>query len=182
MSRIGKLPINIPNGVTITIDNGVLTVQGPKGTLKQALHPQVIIEQADNQLTVNVKNADNKSQRSLWGLFRRLIDNMVVGVTEGFSKKLEINGVGFKAAVSGRNLLLQLGYSHPIDYAMPEGIDIVVEKNVVTVSGIDKQVVGQTAAEIRSFKKPEPYKGKGIKYENEVVRRKVGKAAAKGSD
>lgn len=181
MSRIGKQPVNIPQGVEIKIEPSRIIVKGPKGELTQALHPAVILERKENQLFVTVKNPDEKSQKSLWGLFKRLIANMVIGVTDGFSKKLEVNGVGYRAAVSGKNLNLQLGYSHPIDFLIPAGIEIKVEKNVITVSGSDKQVVGQTAAEIRMLKKPEPYKGKGIKYSDEVIRRKAGKTAAKGA-
>lgn len=180
MSRIGKQPVNIPDGVAIKLDDGVLTVKGPKGELKQKIHPSVKIDQREGQIIVSVGDAEEKFQRSLWGLFRKLVDNMVMGVTEGFSKQLEINGVGYKAVVADKVLNLQLGYSHPIDYNIPEGIEIKVEKNLVTIAGIDKQLVGQTAAEIRAFRKPEPYKGKGIKYIDEIIRRKVGKTAAKG--
>lgn len=182
MSRIGKQPIILPDEVEAKLDDSVLTVKGPKGELKQEIHPSVSIEQKENKITVTVKKPDVKEQRSLWGLFRKLIANMVVGVTEGFTKQLEVNGVGFKAAIQGKVLNLQLGYSHPIDYTFPDGIDITVEKNLITVSGLNKQQVGQTAAEIRAFKKPEPYKGKGIKYTDEIIRRKVGKAAAKGAE
>lgn len=182
MSRIGKQPVIVPDGVEVKLDKNILTVKGSKGELTQEIHPNVSIEQKDNQILVTVKKPDEKSQRSLWGLFRKLIHNMVIGVNEGFTKQLEVNGVGFKAAIQGKVLNLQLGFSHPIDYAVPDGIDITVEKNLITVSGSDKQKVGQTAAEIRAFKKPEPYKGKGIKYVDEVIRRKVGKAAAKGAE
>ena len=181
MSRIGKQPIVIPSGVDIKIADGLVTVKGPKGQLTQALNRQVNIAQNDNQVTVTVKNTEDKLQRSLWGLYQRLITNMVVGVTQGFSKKLEVNGVGYKAAVQGKNLHLQLGYSHPVEFNIPEGIEITVEKNLITVAGMDKQLVGQTAADIRSLRKPEPYKGKGIKYSEEIIRRKAGKAAAKGA-
>ena len=182
MSRIGKQPIIIPSGVEVNITNDLVTVKGSKGELVQPIHPSVKVEQVDSQLEVSVKNGDEKFQRSLWGLFRRLIANMVQGVSQGFSKKLEVNGVGYKAEVKGKTLVLQLGFSHPVNYPFPEGIDIAVEKNIITISGSDKQKVGQTAAEIRSFKKPEPYKGKGIKYIDETIRRKAGKAATKGSD
>ena len=182
MSRIGKQPVVVPNGVEVKLDKNILTVKGSKGELTQEIHPSVSIEQKDNQILVTVKKPDEKVQRSLWGLFRKLIDNMMTGVNEGFTKQLEVNGVGFKAAVQGKVLNLQLGFSHPIDYTFPDGIDITVEKNLITVSGSDKQKVGQVAAEIRAFKKPEPYKGKGIKYVDEVIRRKAGKAAAKGAE
>jgi len=179
MSRIGRQPIIIPEAVEAKIDTGKITVKGPKGELSQDIHRWVKIEQKDDQVVVSVKNPEEKKQRSLWGLFRRLVDNMVTGVSEGFSKQLEVNGVGYKAEVQGDILNLQLGYSHPIEYKISKGIEINVEKNIITVSGIDKQQVGQTAAEIRSLRKPEPYKGKGIKYVDEIIRRKVGKAAAK---
>lgn len=181
MSRIGKQPINIPDGVTVTNENNLITVKGPKGELAQQMHGDVIIEQKDNQVLVTVKDKEEKSQRSLWGLVRKLIANMVDGVTKGFEKKLEVNGVGYKVELKGKDLHFQLGYSHPIDYKAPEGIEFSVEKNVITVAGKDKQQVGQTAAEIRAFRKPEPYKGKGIKYSDETIRRKAGKAA-KGGD
>lgn len=182
MSRIGKQPVVVPDGVEVKLDKNILTVKGSKGELTQVIHPSVSIEQKDNKILVTVKKPDEKSQRSLWGLFRKLIHNMVTGVNEGFTKQLEVNGVGFKAVIQGKVLNLQLGFSHPIDYTFPDGIDITVEKNLITVSGPDRQKVGQAAAEIRAFKKPEPYKGKGIKYIDEVIRRKVGKAAAKGTE
>lgn len=182
MSRIGKQPIIIPSGVEVKIDNNLVTVKGPKGEMSEKIHPLVKIDQSDNEIKVSVGDEEEKFQRSLWGLSQRLIANMVHGVSEGFSKKLEVNGVGYKAEVKGKTLVLQLGFSHPIDYPFPEGIDIEVEKNQIIVSGADKQQVGQTSAEIRSFRKPEPYKGKGIKYSDETIRRKAGKAAAKGSE
>ncbi|MFA5021628.1 MAG: 50S ribosomal protein L6 [Patescibacteria group bacterium] len=181
MSRIGKQPIIIPDGVQVNIQAGQIKVKGPKGELTQGLHPDVIVEKKDNEIIVSVKNSDEKKQNSLWGLFQRLINNMVIGTTKGFSRQLEINGVGYKAAVAGNVLNLNLGYSHPIAYDIPKGIEIKVEKNLITISGIDKQAIGQIAAEIRLLRKPEPYKGKGIKYLEEVIVRKVGKAAAKGS-
>lgn len=182
MSRIGKQPVVVPDGVEVKLDKNILIVKGSKGELTQVIHPSVSIEQKDNKILVTVKKPDEKTQRSLWGLFRKLIDNMVTGVNEGFTKQLEVNGIGFKAAIQDKVLNLQLGFSHPINYTFPDGIDITVEKNLITVSGSDKQKVGQAAAEIRAFKKPEPYKGKGIKYIDEVIRRKVGKAAAKGTE
>ena len=181
MSRIGKQPINIPSDVEVKLADGVITVKGPKGQLSQKLHPHVSVEQKDNQLLVSVSNPTDKKDRSLWGLFGRLLANLIFGVTKGFSKKLEINGIGYKAALSGKELVLQLGYSHPVHFKIPATIEILVEKNIVTVSGPDKQLVGHTAAEIRSLRKPEPYKGKGIKYQTEVIRRKAGKAAAKAA-
>jgi large subunit ribosomal protein L6 len=179
MSRIGRQPITIPEEVEVKVEPDKVTVKGPKGELSQDIHRWVKVEQKDSQLIVSVKNPEEKKQKSLWGLFRRLIDNMIRGVTEGFSRQLEVNGIGYKAAVAGDALTLHLGYSHPIEYKIPKGIEIKVEKNIITISGIDKQTVGQTAAEIRALRKPEPYKGKGIKYIDEVIRRKVGKAAVK---
>jgi large subunit ribosomal protein L6 len=175
MSRIGKLPIPIPDGVTITIDQAGVAVKGPKGTLNFAVPSRVMVNQADNQILVTVKNPDLQDDRALWGLVRMMVANMVTGVTAGFTKKLEINGVGYRAAVTGKNVTLNVGYSHPVEFAIPDGIEITVEKNVVSISGIDKQLVGETAAKIRSIRKPEPYKGKGIKYSDEVIRRKAGK-------
>ena len=179
MSRVGKQIIEIPAGVEIQLEKGNIKVKGPKGELSLDIHPLVLVDYKDNQITVNVKDPKIKEQKSLWGLFNRLISNLVVGVVDGFKKELEVNGVGYKAIIEGDVLNLQLGYSHPIDYKIPDGIEITVEKNLITISGIDKQSVGQTAAEIRLLRKPEPYKGKGIKYVDEIIRRKVGKAAAK---
>lgn len=181
MSRIGKQPINIPNGVDVLIEQNKVSVKGPKGELFQEIHPKVTVEKKDNQIVVMVKDPSDKLQKSLWGLFQRLILNMVKGVTEGFSRKLEVNGVGYRAVLKGNILDLQLGYSHPIEFDIPKDIEIKVEKNIITILGADKQKVGQIAAEIRLLRKPEPYKGKGIKYAEEVIIRKVGKAAAKGS-
>jgi large subunit ribosomal protein L6 len=174
MSRIGKLPIQIPSGVTITVDSGTVKVQGPKGNLEQFITPNVTIDVKDNELTVTRKD-DSKPAKSEHGLMRALINNMVVGVTKGFEKKLEVNGVGFRVAGGGQNLEMSLGFSHPVKYTAPEGVNITVEKMNIIVSGISKQQVGQTAAEIRSLKKPEPYKGKGIKYADETILRKAGK-------
>ena len=175
MSRIGKLPITIPSGVTITIDDHDVTVTGPKGTLKQFRLDGIKIKQEDNMLVVSRDN-DEALLRSRHGLMRSLINNQIVGVTEGFSKKLEVNGVGFKAALQGQSIKLNLGFSHDIIYAIPESITVGIEQNIITISGINKQQVGQVAAEIRAFKKPEPYKGKGIKYEGERIIRKSGKS------
>jgi large subunit ribosomal protein L6 len=175
MSRIGKLPVIITAGVTVKIDGQQVEIKGPKGQLTISLHEHVKVEQVEQHLTVTVQQPDNQADRALWGLSRVLLSNMVTGVTEGYTKKLEINGVGFKAAVSGQNLVLNLGFSHPVNFPIPTGATIAVEKNVVTISGIDKQLIGETAAKIRSLKKPEPYKGKGIKYQDEIIRRKAGK-------
>lgn len=175
MSRIGKQPIILPEGVTFSIEDNVVSVKGPKGELTQKTDSKVKIEQKENEIIVSVKNPENKTDKAYWGLFRMLIANMVKGVTEGFEKQLEVNGVGFKTELKGKQLVLHVGFSHPVEYDLPEGIEGKVEKNVITVSGIDKQKVGQTAAEIRAIKKPEPYKGKGIKYIDEQIRRKAGK-------
>ena len=177
MSRIGKLPIQIPAGVTITVDSGAannVVVQGPKGTLEQFITPNVKVAVDDGVLTVT-RNDDSKPAKSEHGLMRALINNMVVGVTAGFEKKLEVSGVGFRVNGSGQNLEMSLGFSHPVKYVAPAGVNIATEKMNITISGINKQQVGQTAAEIRALKKPEPYKGKGIKYADETVLRKSGK-------
>ena len=176
MSRIGKLPVSIPGGVTITVgENNFVTVKGPKGTLSEKLSPEMKIEQDDGVLHVS-RPSDNKQHRALHGLTRTLINNMVVGVTNGFEKKLEIVGVGYRAQLNGTKLVLNVGYSHPVEFAAPEGISFEVPApNRITVKGIDKQKVGQVAADIRAVRSPEPYKGKGIRYENEHVRRKEGK-------
>ena len=175
MSRIGKLPIDIPSGVTITVDPDNITVAGPKGTLTQFTMPGVEVKQEDGQLVVSRIN-DEAPNRAKHGLMRALINNMVVGVTQGFSKKLEINGVGYRVAMAGNGLKLNLGFSHDVNFALPQGITAVVEQNTITISGNSKQQVGQIAAEIRALKKPEPYKGKGIKYEGERIIRKSGKS------
>ena len=178
MSRIGKLPIQIPAGVTITVDADYISVTGPKGTLTQFTLPHVDVTIDGDVLTVTRKS-DEKIARAQHGLMRALIQNLVTGVTKGFEKKLEVNGVGFRVSGGGQALNMSLGFSHPIEYKAMEGVNLTVEKNLITVSGIDKQKVGQVAAEIRSFKKPEPYKGKGIKYVDEVILRKAGKTGAK---
>src|SRR3989344_4235984 len=180
MSRIGKLPIIIPDGVTVAIDGQHIGIKGKKGTLELTVSPKVLVTFQEGEVVVAVKSPEDRKQRALLGLSQRLIANMVTGVTEGFSKQLEVIGIGYKVVVQGKKLVLSVGYSHPVEYKIPEGIEISVEKNTVTVSGADRQSVGQTAAEIRAIRKPEPYKGKGIKYSDEVLRRKVGKAAAKG--
>lgn len=180
MSRIGKKPIELTDKVEAKIEGDLITIKGPKGTLTQKIHPAVTATIDNGQILVTVKNPESGDEKALWGLFRSLINNMVVGVTSGFEKKLEINGVGYKARVEGSNkLILNVGYSHPVDFELPAGISCSVEANVITISGIDKQVVGEIAANIRKVRKPEPYKGKGIKYIDEVLRRKSGKTAAK---
>lgn len=179
MSRIGRLPIEVPAGVTITVDaDNAVTVKGPKGTLTRTLDSAMNIAQESNQIIVTRPN-DLKRNRSLHGLTRTLISNMVEGVTNGFKKVLEINGVGYRAAKQGKKLVLSLGYSHPVEMEDPEGITSAVEGNKIIVSGINKEHVGQFAAEIRTKRPPEPYKGKGIKYADEVIRRKEGKTGKK---
>ena len=180
MSRIGRLPITIPAGVTVEIaENNKVTVKGPKGTLEKELPVEMEIKQEGDQIVVTRPN-DLKKMKSLHGLTRTLINNMVVGVTEGYKKVLEVNGVGYRAAKAGNKLTLSLGYSHPVEMTDPEGVETVVEgQNKITVKGIDKEKVGQYAAEIRDKRRPEPYKGKGIKYADEVIRRKVGKTGKK---
>ena len=178
MSRIGKLPVEIPAGVTITVDGDLVKVTGPKGNLEEKLLPHVTVTIEDGVLNV-ARNSDEKISRSQHGLMRSLINNMVVGVTNGFEKKLEVSGVGFKVALQGNTLILNLGFSHPVEFTAPEGITLTVDKLNISVQGISKQQVGQVAADIRAFKKPEPYKGKGIKYEGEHIIRKAGKTGAK---
>lgn len=175
MSRIGKLPIAIPSGVTITVDASEITVAGSKGTLKQFTMPGIDVKQEENQVVVT-RVDDQPIHRAKHGLMRSLINNMVVGVTQGFSKKLEINGVGYRVALAGNTLKMNLGFSHEVIYGLPQGVNAEVQQNTITISGIDKQQVGQVAAEIRALKKPEPYKGKGIKYEGERIIRKSGKS------
>jgi large subunit ribosomal protein L6 len=175
VSRVGKLPIAIPSGVTITVDPDFVTVAGSKGTLKQFTMPGVTVEVKDNEAVVSRIN-EEATNRAKHGLMRSLINNMVVGVSTGFSKKLEINGVGFRVNAQGADLKFNLGFSHDVIYKLPQGVTAAVEQNVITVSGIDKQQVGQVAAEIRALKKPEPYKGKGIKYAGERILRKSGKS------
>ncbi len=175
MSRIGKLPIPIPSGVTITVDPDFVTVAGSKGTLKQFTMPGITVTVADGVATVT-RVDDEAPNRAKHGLMRALINNMVVGVSQGFSKKLEINGVGYRVAAQGQDLKFNLGFSHDVIYKLPQGVTAALEQNKITVTGIDKQAVGQVAAEIRALKKPEPYKGKGIKYADERIIRKSGKS------
>lgn len=177
MSRVGKKQIDIPKDVQVKIDGRKINVKGPKGELKLIVHPNVLIEQNENAINVNVKDTEDKAERSLWGTSRKLISNMIEGVLNGFEKKLEVNGVGYKVSVSDNKIVLNVGFSHPVNFVLPDGISGAVEKNVITVSGADKQLVGEIAAQIRKIKKPEPYKGKGIKYADEQIIRKAGKTA-----
>lgn len=179
MSRIGRLPVVVPAGVTVEIkENNDVIVKGPKGTLERVLPAEMDIKLEDGHVVVTRPN-DLKKMKSLHGLTRTLIHNMVVGVSEGYQKVLEVNGVGYKAAKQGKKLVLSLGYSHPVEMEDPEGLETSVDGNKITVKGIDKEKVGQFAAEIRDKRRPEPYKGKGIKYADEVIRRKVGKTGKK---
>jgi large subunit ribosomal protein L6 len=175
MSRVGKQPIKVPSGVTMTVDNGLVTVNGSKGSLQQPLLPGVKVAQEEDAIIVSRQN-DEAINRARHGLMRSLLNNMVSGVSQGFEKKLEINGVGFRVQAQGQDLKFNLGFSHDVIYKVPQGIQINIDQNIITVSGINKQQVGQVAAEIRSLKKPEPYKGKGIKYVDERIIRKSGKS------
>ena len=183
MSRIGNMPIPIPSGVEVQVSDGGVTVKGPKGTLTKSVHLDMVIKQEDGVLKVE-RPSNGRIHRSLHGLTRSIIANMIEGITKGYEKLLEIHGVGYRAQLSGHNLVLQVGYSHPVEIAPRPGIQFEVGQNantrmpLITVRGIDKEVVGQQAAEIRAVRKPEPYKGKGIRYSTEVVRRKAGKKAA----
>lgn len=179
MSRIGRLPIEIPAGVTVTNENGVVTVKGPLGTLSQVVDKRIEVKVEGGVMTV-VRNSDVKEERALHGLYRALIFNMVTGVTKGFQKNLIVNGVGYKLAVNGNKLVMNIGYSHPIEFEAPEGVKLAVNGNTeIIVSGIDKHAVGQAAATIKAYKKVEPYHSYGIRYKDEVVQTKVGKKAGK---
>lgn len=182
MSRIGRQPVTIPQGVTVTQDtDGNIIVKGPKGELTLPNNPLVKVDITETEVLVT-RDGEQRDKRAAHGLIRSLLQNMVTGVTTGFSKRLEINGVGYRAQMQGTTLVLSLGFSHPINYPAPEGITIAMDpekKNVIVISGIDKQKVGQVASEIRGYRPPEPYKGKGVKYEDEYIRRKAGKTAAK---
>ena len=181
MSRIGKQPIQIPEGVTVSISDGVISIKGPKGENRFVIPPKAVIQEKDGALNVSVPKPEDVRQAAFWGLTRSLTANAVLGVTEGFEKKLEVNGVGYKIALQGKKLVLNVGFSHSVEFEIPEGIDVSVEDNIITIKGVNKQLVGETAASIRKIKKPEPYKGKGIKYSDEQIRRKVGKVV-KGTE
>jgi large subunit ribosomal protein L6 len=180
MSRVGKIIRKIPAGVTMDLVGDELKIKGPKGELSQKLHPLVTVILENDTVRVAIKNENKKEEKALWGTFSSLIGGMIKGVTEGFKKQLEVNGVGYKVAMKGDDLHIEIGFSHPVEFKCPTGIKFSVEKNVITVEGFDKQLVGETAAQIRKIRKPEPYKGKGIKYMDEVIRRKAGKTSAKG--
>jgi len=179
VSRIGRKPISLPPGVEISIENNIITVKGPKGVLSQSIPEDITIDQQENELLVK-RPSDIKKHRAMHGLARALVANMVTGVTTGFEKKLEMVGVGYRAQMQGSKLVINIGFSHPVEVEPPQGIEFEVPAvTKITVKGIDKQLVGNTAADIRAIRKPEPYKGKGLRYENEVVRRKAGKTGAK---
>jgi large subunit ribosomal protein L6 len=178
MSRIGKQPVSIPSGIEVSLDGGVISFK--KGNVTKELNTKNLVDvKVENNEIVFSPKGDDRESRAFWGTFRSLSNNIVIGLTDGYEKKLEINGVGYKAAVQGNKLVLNLGHSHAIDYEFPKNVQISVEKNIVTIKGDDKQVIGQIAAEIRSFRPPEPYKGKGVKYVDEHIIRKAGKTAAK---
>lgn len=177
MSRIGKKPVVIPGGVTVTLKDAVVAVKGPKGELKKSVPDGVQVKVEKTSISV-ARETDEPAVRAKHGLVRALINNMIEGVTKGFERKLEINGVGYKAEVAGDKLNLALGYSHPINYQLPKGVSAKVDKNVLILAGIDRELLGQTAAKVRSFRPPEPYKGKGVKYMEEFIKRKVGKTGA----
>jgi large subunit ribosomal protein L6 len=178
MSRIGKMPIAVPPSVTVDVQDGTVRVKGPRGELARQVPSEISIVRDNGTLLIE-RSSDEPTHRSLHGLTRSLIANMVTGVTDGYTRRLEVNGVGYRAAVSAGNLVLQVGYSHPVLVPAPAGISFAVQANAITVSGADKQMVGEIAAQVRRVRPPEPYKGKGIKYAEEVIRRKAGKAGAK---
>ncbi len=179
MSRIGKKPISVPEKTTLTYKDRVLTVKGAKGTLSQTIHPAVELAMEDGVVSVSCINDDRQS-RAFQGMTRSLIDNMVTGVSKGFERVLEINGIGYRAELKGKQIVLSLGFSHPVEFDLPEGINAEVEKNtIIKLSGIDKEVLGRTAAKIRGIRPPEPYKGKGVKYAEERIQRKAGKTGTK---
>lgn len=175
MSRIGKNPIPVPQGVEVNIEGLMICVKGALGVLERRLPDFLRLEKSGDFINVSVANVANRNQKIQWGLWRTLISNMVLGVSSGFSKRLELNGVGYRAQIMGDKLTLNVGFSHPVEFVQPQGVNIEVSGNIITVSGINKETVGETAASIRRIKKPEPYKGKGIKYVGEVIRRKAGK-------
>ena len=181
MSRVGKQQLQIPAGVTVELQAGLAKVKGPKGELQRIIDPRVKLNLENNILTCNVENPENKTERALWGTYAAHLKNMIVGVTQGFKKQLEINGVGYKVAMQGADLKLEVGFSHSVIFKIPAGLKAAVEKNQITIEGIDKELLGKTAAELRAVKKPEPYKGKGIKYSDEIIRRKAGKAVKGGA-
>jgi len=177
MSRIGKKPITISSGISVKIEGSNITVKGPKGELTKDLRPEILLEIKGNEI-IFTPVRDNKKNRAFWGLTRTLVNNMIIGVSEGYVKKLQLEGVGYRAVLEGRDLIFQVGYSHPVKAVSEEGITFSVEKNIISVSGIDKHQVTHTAAKIKKIRPPEPYKGKGIRYEGEIIKKKVGKKTA----
>lgn len=178
MSRIGKQDIIIPSGIEVTINGQSVTMKGSKGSLTHVLPENLSVVKEGNKLNVKIANEEDRFQRMLWGTHASILGNMVEGLTQGYQKQLEINGVGYKVAAAGQKLTFQVGFSHPVVYEVPKDVKVEIEKNIITLSGIDKQLVGLTASQIRSIRPPEPYKGKGIKYADETIRRKAGKAAS----
>ena len=179
MSRIGKKPVPVPQGVTANVDGQTVTAKGPKGELKFVVNDEVLVKMEDGAVKLDPRD-QSKDARSKWGMSRTQVENIMTGVKDGFERKLEINGVGYRAEVKGDTMVLTLGYSHPVEYKLPAGVSAKVDKNIVILSAIDKQILGAAAAEIRGFRPPEPYKGKGVKYVEETILRKAGKAAGKG--
>ncbi|MBD3300286.1 MAG: 50S ribosomal protein L6 [Candidatus Moranbacteria bacterium] len=177
MSRIGKEPIKIPDGVSITVEGNSIKAKGSKGELSLAVHPNLEVKFEDDKITILPQNKEDDEQRALWGTYRVLVNNIITGVSKGYTKELEVNGTGYRVSVSGRKLVLGVGFSHPVEIEPPEDITFTVEENKISVSGIDKQKVGEWASRVRAVRKVEPYKGKGIKYVDEYVKRKVGKKA-----
>ncbi len=182
MSRIGKKPIIIPDSVELKLADHLIKVTGPKGELAYQVHPLVNIDLKDKQLILSITDLKDKKQKALWGTNRQRVANLIQGVTEGYSKQLEIKGVGYKAEVTGDALILNVGYSHPVEFKLSTGVTVSVEKNIITLESIDKELLGETAANIRKVRKPEPYKGKGIRYVDEVVLRKAGKQVKTGAE
>lgn len=180
MSRIGKQLIEIPAGVTVEVAPGLVRVKGPKGAIERTLPSRVSVIVENETVHVDVPDKE-RADRAIWGTYASHVKNMVLGVTKGFQKQLEVNGVGYRVGLQGKDLKLEVGFSHPVVFPMPEGVTATVEKNMITISGINKEVVGDTAAKVREIRKPEPYKGKGIKYSDEILRHKAGKAAGKGA-
>ena len=178
MSRIGKEPVSVPSGIDVSLDGTEIVATKGKVEKRLETHGRVNVEIKEKEVVLT-RNGEDKQSSAYWGTYRALLNNLFIGLDKGFIKSLEINGVGYRAAVNGKTLELQLGFSHPVNYAIPEGLDVSVEKNIITIKGDEKQVVGQAAAEIRAFRPPEPYKGKGVKYTDEVIVRKAGKTAAK---
>lgn len=176
MSRVGKKPIPVPEKTKVTYSQGVLTAEGPRGTLTRSIHPEVKLDISDDQVEVKVDRNDKRT-KALWGTTRAQVSNMITGVSSGFERILEINGIGYRAELKGRTLELHLGFSHPISFELPEGIDAAIEKATIRLSGIDKELLGFTASSIRRMRPPEPYKGKGVKYSEEQIQRKAGKTA-----